>query len=82
MFGSINNGSEIKGNEGKMNGPLFSFGNNNNTNNNFKFSSEDNKKETESKNVSEDSKEDLMEAKKQIWGVGENMGSMRKKNWI
>ena len=54
MFGNFNNGSEIKGNEGKMNGPLFSFGsnNNNNTNNNFKFSSEDNKKETESKNVS------------------------------
>ena len=50
MFGSTNNGSEIKGNEGKMNGPLFSFGNNN-TNNNFLFNSENNKKEKESQNV-------------------------------
>ena len=63
MFGGFNNGSWIKGNEGKMNGLSFSFGsrssNNNNANNNSLFGSGSNlfnsgndKKETESKNVS------------------------------
>ena len=28
------------------------------------------------------SKEDLMEAKKQIWGVGENMGTEESKNGV